>query len=96
MSQLHVYNHFDAEWVIAASPDDARSVWFEHTGESPEDYEDADLDFEQEPDDKPHKIWCEDAAADKVGQIGEGVLVEKTNAEWAAHFGRSYLCSTEY
>lgn len=93
MAELHVYGN-DYEWVIATSPEDALAVWFEHTGEKPEDYMDADIDFDQEPDDKVHKVWCEEGS-DTPGEIGCGHLVEKTNREWAELLGRGYFCTTE-
>lgn len=82
---LHVYRNDVTEWFVAESLGDAVEVAREYLGEVCEmDPAEMDLDFSQEPDNKP--LTMDD----------DGTRVVKSAAEWAAENGKGFLMTTEY
>lgn len=80
---LHVFaDEEDADYVVAASPDDAAIAWCEHTlsptGDAGTFYQ------------------IDDARVLSIRNEESDPLVKKTAAEWATSNGRGFLCSTEY
>lgn len=84
---LHVYFN-EVEWVIAESEDEASKIWFEFTGESPEDYPDDELVWDRWDDDRELSIYDE--------TLDKPTTLVKTCKEWIELKGRGFLCSTEY
>lgn len=78
---LHVYKNGVIEWVVAASAEDA--VAFYRGYYKLIDDEEADLEFEQEPDGKVLEIQGDEPESG-------------TCAELAAKHGRGLLCTTEW
>lgn len=91
VKKLHVYANGVVDWFVAESLDDAKVVaaqYFDDCG-TPED--ERDFDLEQEPDDKPLRIYNEFAPRDAADPF-----ITDTCAAWAKQNGRGFLCSTEW
>jgi hypothetical protein len=91
---VNVYVISDADKVIAHGEADAWAVWTETTGMDPgeEFSEDPDEAIQELPADKVLRIICD---ADG-NPSDDGETISRTCAEWVAHQGRGFLCSTEY
>jgi hypothetical protein len=88
---VNVYVISDADKVIAHGEADAWAVWTETTGMDP-DEEGCREDIWELPADKELRIVCD---ADG-NPSDDGETISRTCAEWVAHQGRGFLCSTEY
>lgn len=86
---MHVYRNRVVEWFIAESVEHARELAAAYGEDYGVDESEIDLEFTQEPDDKPLRIFGMDAGDDDAE-------VTKTCAEWAASEPVGFLCSTEY
>lgn len=92
MSELHVYTASEEEWVVAASPVDARDVYCAHIGCEPDEAPDQGTayggthtdDWEALPDEQTLKIYDDETTH------------SKTCAGWVREHGRGYLCSANY
>lgn len=84
---LHLYRNQVIEWFAAPSLEEcvvmARNYQSEVVGMADEDM---DLEFVQEPDDKPLTLVDED----------DGSTETKTAVAWAAENGRGFFMTTEY
>lgn len=85
MATKKVYRNSVPEWFVATSLHEAKQLAreYEQDGFTPED---GDLDFEECPDGEVLTIDIE----------GNGTLVSKTCAEWAAEQPVGFLATTEF
>ena len=88
--ELHVFSN-DFEWVIARNMDDVRALFSENPGWSQPDEDDWE-NWDQDPDDQTHTIWCDAEGKPTEPQSEGSERVTLTNAEWCKKLGRGYLC----
>ena len=84
MEILHVYANDVIDWIVASSPEEARTLAIEELGSGHYDIESEE--YELCSDDEPLTIRDED----------KNERVTKTCAEWCADNGKGFLCSTEH
>ena len=87
--------------VIAYSPEDADTVWFEHVGATYEDEAGESAGWVEVDLSKEQRIFIDhDSKYPKTGKVEPRteweVVVTAPLSDWVATCGRGFLCSTEW